>query len=133
MKRPSASLIVATLALFVSLGGTGIAATHYLITSKSQIKSSVLAQLKGKAGKTGPPWRDGTDRSSRSYRYRGRSRTAGHARRRTYIAACIAFIPRVHHSPTSGRHGRHPTQCVRHGGNRLHADLRIQSGISPRA
>lgn len=40
-------MVIALLALFVSLAGTGIAATHYLITSTKQIKPSVLKQLKG--------------------------------------------------------------------------------------
>ena len=33
--------LVAWLALFVALGGTGIAASHYIITSTKQIKPSV--------------------------------------------------------------------------------------------
>ena len=54
MKRPSAALVVAGAALFVSVAGTGAAATHYLITSTSQIKPSVLAQLRGRTGPKGP-------------------------------------------------------------------------------
>ena len=50
MKRPSAALIVAGAALFVSVASTGAAATHYLITSTNQIKPSVLAQLRGRPG-----------------------------------------------------------------------------------
>jgi hypothetical protein len=53
MKRPSASLILATLALFVSIGGTAVAAAHYLITSTKQIKPSVLRQLRGHTGPQG--------------------------------------------------------------------------------
>lgn len=53
VKRPSAGLIVATLALFVSLCGTGFAASHYLITSTGQISPSVLKKL-DKAGPRGP-------------------------------------------------------------------------------
>jgi hypothetical protein len=45
--------VIACLALFFALGGTAIAAQHYLITSTSQIKPSVLAKLKGDAGATG--------------------------------------------------------------------------------
>jgi hypothetical protein len=45
---------VAWTALFFSLGGTAIAARHYLLTSTSQIKPSVLKQLHGKIGETGP-------------------------------------------------------------------------------
>jgi hypothetical protein len=52
--RPSPAIVLSALALFVALGGTALAARHYLITSASQIKPSVLAQLHGKAGAHGP-------------------------------------------------------------------------------
>jgi len=54
VRRPSAPTVLALLALFFALGGTAIAAKHYLITSTSQIKPSVLKQLQGKAGPPGP-------------------------------------------------------------------------------
>ena len=44
---------VAWLALFVSLSGTGMAATHFLVTSTKQIKPSVLKQLHGATGAKG--------------------------------------------------------------------------------
>jgi hypothetical protein len=53
-RRPSPAVVVAILALFFALGGTAIAAHHYLITSKSQIKPSVLKELLGKSGASGP-------------------------------------------------------------------------------
>ena len=46
--------LVAWLALFVALGGTGLATKRYLVTSPNQIKPSVLKQLKGRTGPTGP-------------------------------------------------------------------------------
>jgi len=49
--------VIALLALFFALGGAAVAAKHYLITSTSQIKPSVLKSLRGKtgaAGKVGP-------------------------------------------------------------------------------
>jgi Collagen triple helix repeat (20 copies) len=46
--------VVATLALFVALGGSAAAATHYLITSTHQISPGVRKALKGAKGKTGP-------------------------------------------------------------------------------
>src|SRR5271165_5431502 len=52
-RRPSPATIIASLALFFSLGGTAIAAHHYLITSTGQIKPSVLKKLTGNTGATG--------------------------------------------------------------------------------
>jgi hypothetical protein len=46
--------LVAWLALFAALGGTGLAARAYVITSTRQIKPSVLAKLKGNHGPAGP-------------------------------------------------------------------------------
>ena len=54
MRRPPASTLIASLALFFALGGTAIAAKHYLITSTKQIKPSVLKQLHGAQGPQGP-------------------------------------------------------------------------------
>jgi len=51
--RPRLGTVVALVALFVALGGTAIAANHYLITSTSQIKPSVLRDLKGATGSKG--------------------------------------------------------------------------------
>ncbi len=44
-KGISPALIVALLALGIALGGTAVAASHYVITSTSQIKPSVLSSL----------------------------------------------------------------------------------------
>jgi len=53
MHRPRLGTVVALVALFVALGGTAVAANHYLISSTSQIKPSVLKALKGAAGAPG--------------------------------------------------------------------------------
>jgi hypothetical protein len=47
------AMAVALLALFIAIGGTAVAANHYLITSTGQIKPSVLKKLNGKSGATG--------------------------------------------------------------------------------
>jgi hypothetical protein len=52
-RRPSFATGIALIALFFALGGTAIAARHYLITSTSQIKPSVLQRLHGNAGAEG--------------------------------------------------------------------------------
>lgn len=51
--RVSPATVVAGLALVFAMTGGAYAAKKYLITSTSQIKPSVLAQLKGKAGANG--------------------------------------------------------------------------------
>lgn len=53
-RKPAPSTVIASLALFFALGGSAVAAQHYLITSTNQIKPSVLAKLKGKDGPAGP-------------------------------------------------------------------------------
>ena len=47
--------IVGLIALFVALGGTGYAASHYRITNITQIKPSVVAELRGHQGTAGAP------------------------------------------------------------------------------
>ena len=61
LRRPSPASIIAVLALFFALGGTAIAAHHYLITNAKQIKPSVLKKLKGNAGKNGKNGTNGTN------------------------------------------------------------------------
>jgi hypothetical protein len=53
LRRPSPAGIIASLALFFALGGSAVAANHYLITSTSQIKPSLLKSLHGPAGAKG--------------------------------------------------------------------------------
>src|SRR5271168_3831683 len=50
MRNAIGKNVVAWLALFVSLTGTSVAASHYIITSTSQIKPSVLKQLRAVGG-----------------------------------------------------------------------------------
>lgn len=57
--KPSLATVLAGLALFLALGGSAIAAQHYLITSTNQIKPAVLAKLKGKDGARGPAGPEG--------------------------------------------------------------------------
>jgi hypothetical protein len=54
LRRPSPAGIIASLALFLALGGSAMAANHYMITSTNQIKPSVLKALHGSAGAKGP-------------------------------------------------------------------------------
>jgi hypothetical protein len=53
LRRPSPAAVLSALALFFALGGTAIATRHYLITSTSQIKPSVLKKLHGVGGAAG--------------------------------------------------------------------------------
>jgi hypothetical protein len=54
-RSPSPATVLSAVALFFALGGSAIAAHHYLITSTSQIKPNVLKKLKGNAGQNGAP------------------------------------------------------------------------------
>src|ERR1700733_11182648 len=54
LKRIHPSTIIATAALFFSLGGGALAASHYLITNVNQIKPSVRHALRGNTGPQGP-------------------------------------------------------------------------------
>ena len=42
IRRPSPGIVVALVALFFALGGSAIAAHHYLITSTGQIKPGAI-------------------------------------------------------------------------------------------
>jgi hypothetical protein len=48
-RKPSLTSIIAVLALAVALGGTAVAASRYIVTSTSQIKPSVLRELRREA------------------------------------------------------------------------------------
>jgi hypothetical protein len=55
--RPTPTSIIAVLALLVAFGGSAVAASHYIITSTTQIKPNVLRYLRGHTGargQTGP-------------------------------------------------------------------------------
>lgn len=58
-KRISPATAISLVALFFSLGGAGMAASRYLITSVSQIKPGVRAALRGAAGLRGIPGSQG--------------------------------------------------------------------------
>jgi hypothetical protein len=49
--------------LFFAIGGSAVAASHYLITSKSQISPKVLKALRGDTGPAGPGGANGTNGS----------------------------------------------------------------------
>jgi hypothetical protein len=51
--RSSPVMAVALLALFIAMGGSALAAGHYLITSTKQINPKVLKQLRGNTGPHG--------------------------------------------------------------------------------
>lgn len=53
MRKPSPSLLIACIALFVALSGSAIAAKHYLVTSVSQISPKARKALVGAQGPQG--------------------------------------------------------------------------------
>jgi hypothetical protein len=59
LHKPSPATAIASLALFVALGGTAIAAKHYLINSTRQINPKVLKKLRGAKGAVGAPGAQG--------------------------------------------------------------------------
>jgi hypothetical protein len=58
-KRINYANVVATLALFLSMSGGALAASHYLINSTKQINPKVLKKLRSAVGKTGPQGKEG--------------------------------------------------------------------------
>lgn len=71
--------LVAWLALFVALGGTSMAASHYIITSTKQIKPSVLKKLHGERGARGPAGASGSAGSTGPIGPRGEKGEKGEA------------------------------------------------------
>ena len=63
---------MALLALFIAMGGTAIAAHHYLISSTKQISPKVLKALKGNAGPSGASGAPGACRCARRARKKRR-------------------------------------------------------------
>ena len=59
--RITPATVLATVALIFAMSGGAYAASHFLITKTSQIKPSVLAQLKGKAGPAGAKGANGAN------------------------------------------------------------------------
>lgn len=64
--RLTPASLIAVLALVLAMSGGALAAKKYLITSTSQIKPSVLKQLKGMTGATGAPGTSGAQGSAGS-------------------------------------------------------------------
>lgn len=60
-RKPSASIIIAAIALFFSLGGGAFAATQYRITSIHQVAPNVRHQLRGNTGPQGEPGQQGPE------------------------------------------------------------------------
>jgi len=56
--------VAATLALVFAMGGSAVAASHYLITSKKQISPKVVRELSGKQGVAGPAGASGAQGAS---------------------------------------------------------------------
>lgn len=59
LPMPSPAMVVALVALFIAMGGTALAAKHYLISSTRQISPKVLKALKGNLGPQGAPGAQG--------------------------------------------------------------------------
>jgi len=78
LRKPSPTFAIAVLALFMALGGTAVAATHFLITSTSQIKPSVLRELRGRAGARGDTGTTGAQGATGSDGKTGAAGEPGH-------------------------------------------------------
>src|ERR1700677_2819121 len=78
LRKPPPTFAIAVLALFMALGGTAVAATHFLITSTSQIKPSVLRELRGRAGARGDTGTTGAQGATGSDGKTGAAGEPGH-------------------------------------------------------
>jgi hypothetical protein len=76
-RRMSYANVVATLAMVFAMSGGAYAASKYLITSTKQIKPSVLASLKGKAGPAGPAGAQGSAGAAGASGAKGENGTNG--------------------------------------------------------
>jgi hypothetical protein len=125
VRKPSVPMMLALLALFFALGGTAIAAKHYLITSTSQIKPSVLQKLHGPQGPAGvqgpagpagaagangaagPPGPQGppgpTELSRITYFHSGEEPVPADGKYHGYFLACPARQHVVNGGATAGR------------------------------
>ena len=77
VRRPSPGLAIAIVALFMALGGTAYA-SHFLITSTSRIKPSVLKKLRGKSGPAGAGGTTGATGAIGAAGVQGATGAAGH-------------------------------------------------------
>lgn len=85
LRRPSPATAIASLALFVALGGTALATQNYLITSTTQIKPRVLKQLRGRAGAKGATGAQGKEGAAGKEGATGKEGAAGSARAFAFI------------------------------------------------
>jgi hypothetical protein len=81
--------VTSVIALVFAMGGTAIAAHHYLLSSESQIKPSLLKQLEGSIGAAGPAGSAGQNGSNGSNGSQGPAGPAGPGFLRTVIVSPV--------------------------------------------
>ena len=106
MRRPSPATIIASVALFFSLAGTGLAASKYLITSTKQIKPSVIHALKGADGSRGPQGPAGAQGSQGAQGAQGPAGAAG-----TFNASDVTTVSGASQNIDAGASANFAAQC----------------------
>lgn len=120
LRRPSGSSvpwIIAIVAIVLAMGGTGLAAKKYLITSTSQISPKVLAKLhgaRGARGASGPAGQSGPSGATGAAGAPGTPGAAGSAKgyAEVLVSGSVQTVSNFGFAPNAARSPSGGTYCI---------------------